>query len=130
MSIIAFLLILGMMTVLLTLSGGTSCAFAEWAQSRVKSKRGSKLLCCLLRRIHLVDDVSQQLSGRCYLSSCNRPLLRISRQASLYPRFYCYPMCVIMPALKVLDHYYYWWHLSNTRCDRALALGKACSSYP
>ena len=32
-----------MTTALLTLSGGTR-AFAEWAQSRVKSKRGSKLL--------------------------------------------------------------------------------------
>ncbi len=40
MSIVGFLLLLGMMTALLTLSGGTR-AFAEWAQVRVKSKRGS-----------------------------------------------------------------------------------------
>ena len=47
MSIVGFLLLLGMMTALLTLSGGTR-AFAEWAQSRVKSKRGSKLLAAFL----------------------------------------------------------------------------------
>lgn len=36
MSIVGFLILLGMTTALLTLSGGTR-AFAEWAQSRVKS---------------------------------------------------------------------------------------------
>ncbi len=43
MSIVLFLIILGMMTALLTLSGGTR-AFAEWAQTKIKSKRGAKLL--------------------------------------------------------------------------------------
>lgn len=43
MSIVAFLILLGMTTALLTLSGGTR-AFAEWAQTRIKSKRGAKLL--------------------------------------------------------------------------------------
>ncbi|MGC9461155.1 Na+/H+ antiporter, partial [Vibrio genomosp. F10 str. 9ZD137] len=47
MSIVGFLLLLGMMTALLTMSGGTR-AFAEWAQTRVKSKRGSKLLAACL----------------------------------------------------------------------------------
>ncbi len=47
MSIVGFLLLLGMMTALLTLSGGTR-AFAQWAQVRVKSKRGSKLLAAFL----------------------------------------------------------------------------------
>lgn len=47
MSIVGFLILLGMTTALLTLSGGTR-AFAEWAQTRVKSKRGSKLLAAFL----------------------------------------------------------------------------------
>ncbi len=51
MSIVAFLILLGMTTALLTLSGGTR-AFAEWAQTRIKSKRGAKLLAAFFRRVY------------------------------------------------------------------------------
>ncbi len=47
MSILAFLILLGMTTALLTLSGGTA-AFAEWAQKHIRSKRGAKLLAAFL----------------------------------------------------------------------------------
>ena len=55
MSIVAFLILLGMTTALLTLSGGTR-AFAEWAQTRIKSKRGAKLLAACLGVFIFVDD--------------------------------------------------------------------------
>ncbi|MDN3683495.1 hypothetical protein QW180_02320 [Vibrio sinaloensis] len=52
MSIVGFLLLLGMMTALLTLSGGTR-AFAEWAQTRVKKQARFKASCRLSRCFHL-----------------------------------------------------------------------------
>ncbi|MDG4813847.1 hypothetical protein P8629_12655, partial [Hydrogenovibrio sp. 3SP14C1] len=61
MSIVGFLLLLGMMTALLTLSGGTR-AFAEWAQVRVKSKRGAKLLAAFLGVFIFVDDYFNSLA--------------------------------------------------------------------
>ncbi|MGU3845533.1 Na+/H+ antiporter, partial [Vibrio diabolicus] len=61
MSIVGFLILLGMTTALLTLSGGTR-AFAEWAQSRVKSKRGSKLLAAFLGVFIFVDDYFNSLA--------------------------------------------------------------------
>ena len=51
MSIVLFLIILGMTTALLTLSGGTR-AFAAWAQTKIKTKRGAKLLAALFRRVY------------------------------------------------------------------------------
>ncbi|GAK84361.1 Na+/H+ antiporter [Vibrio ponticus] len=76
MSIIGFLLLLGMMTALLTLSGGTR-AFADWAQSRVKSKRGAKLLAAFLGIFIFIDDyfnslavgaISRPVTDRFYVS--------------------------------------------------------------
>lgn len=68
MSIVGFLLLLGMMTALLTLSGGTR-AFAEWAQVRVKSKRGAKLLAAFLGVFIFVDDYFNSLAeiGRAHV---------------------------------------------------------------
>ncbi|BDU36651.1 Na+/H+ antiporter NhaC family protein [Vibrio nigripulchritudo] len=97
MSIIAFLLLLGMMTALLTLSGGTR-AFAEWAQSRVKSKRGSKLLAAFLGVFIFVDDyfnslavgaISRPVTDRFYVSRSKLAYILDSTAA---------PMCVLMPA--------------------------------
>ncbi|HAS24837.1 MAG TPA: Na+/H+ antiporter, partial [Vibrio sp.] len=97
MSIIAFLIILGMTTALLTLSGGTR-AFAEWAQSRVKSKRGSKLLAAFLGVFIFVDDyfnslavgaISRPVTDRFYVSRAKLAYILDSTAA---------PMCVIMPA--------------------------------
>ena len=73
MSIVAFLLLLGMMTALLTLSGGTR-AFAEWAQSRVKSKRGSKLLAAFLGVFIFVDDYFNSLA----VGAISRPVTDLS----------------------------------------------------
>ncbi|MFC5077245.1 Malate-2H(+)/Na(+)-lactate antiporter [Vibrio thalassae] len=95
-SIIGFLLLLGMMTALLTLSGGTK-AFAEWAQIRVKSKRGSKLLAAFLGVFIFVDDyfnslavgaISRPVTDRFYVSRAKLAYILDSTAA---------PMCVLMP---------------------------------
>ncbi|MBU5693960.1 Na+/H+ antiporter, partial [Vibrio cholerae] len=97
MSIVGFLLLLGMMTALLTLSGGTR-AFAQWAQVRVKSKRGSKLLAAFLGVFIFVDDyfnslavgsISRPVTDRFYVSRAKLAYILDSTAA---------PMCVVMPA--------------------------------
>ncbi len=97
MSIVGFLILLGMTTALLTLSGGTR-AFAEWAQTRVKSKRGSKLLAAFLGVFIFVDDyfnslavgaISRPVTDRFYVSRAKLAYILDSTAA---------PMCVIMPA--------------------------------
>ncbi|EPF8031894.1 Na+/H+ antiporter NhaC family protein [Vibrio fluvialis] len=97
MSIVGFLLLLGMMTALLTLSGGTR-AFAEWAQVRVKSKRGSKLLAAFLGVFIFVDDyfnslavgsIARPVTDRFYVSRAKLAYILDSTAA---------PMCVVMPA--------------------------------
>ncbi|NLS11447.1 Na+/H+ antiporter NhaC family protein [Vibrio sp. SM6] len=97
LSIMAFLVLLGMMTAMLTLSGGTR-AFAEWAQARVKSKRGSKLLAAFLGVFIFVDDyfnslavgaISRPVTDRFYVSRAKLAYILDSTAA---------PMCVIMPA--------------------------------
>ncbi|MCG3736001.1 Na+/H+ antiporter NhaC family protein [Vibrio cincinnatiensis] len=97
MSIVGFLLLLGMMTAILTLSGGTR-AFAEWAQVRVKSKRGSKLLAAFLGVFIFVDDyfnslavgsISRPVTDRFYVSRAKLAYILDSTAA---------PMCVVMPA--------------------------------
>ncbi len=96
MSIVAFLLLLGMMTALLTLSGGTR-AFAVWAQHRIKSKRGSKLLAATLGVFIFVDDyfnslavgaISRPVTDRFYVSRAKLAYILDSTAA---------PMCVLMP---------------------------------
>ncbi|MGF1721254.1 Na+/H+ antiporter NhaC family protein [Vibrio kyushuensis] len=97
MSIVGFLLLLGMMTALLTMSGGTR-AFAEWAQTRVKSKRGSKLLAACLGVFIFIDDyfnslavgaISRPVTDRYYVSRAKLSYILDSTAA---------PMCVLMPA--------------------------------
>ncbi len=61
LSILAFLILLGMITALLSLCGGTR-AFANWAQSRIKSKRGAKLLAAFLGVFIFVDDYFNSLA--------------------------------------------------------------------
>jgi tetracycline resistance efflux pump len=97
MSIVAFLLLLGMMTALLTLSGGTR-AFAEWAQKRIKTKRGAKLLAASLGVFIFVDDYFNSLA----VGSISRPVtdrFQVSRAKLAYILdSTAAPMCVIMPA--------------------------------
>ncbi|MGF1724131.1 Na+/H+ antiporter NhaC family protein [Photobacterium nomapromontoriensis] len=97
MSIVAFLIILGMTTALLTLSGGTR-AFAIWAQSKIKSKRGAKLLAASLGVFIFVDDyfnslavgaISRPVTDRFYVSRAKLAYILDSTAA---------PMCVLMPA--------------------------------
>ena len=97
MSIVVFLILLGMTTALLTLSGGTR-AFAEWAQTRIKSKRGAKLLAAFLGVFIFVDDyfnslavgsISRPVTDRFYVSRAKLAYILDSTAA---------PMCVLMPA--------------------------------
>ncbi|MDO6705711.1 Na+/H+ antiporter NhaC family protein [Photobacterium sp. 1_MG-2023] len=97
MSIVAFLLLLGMTTALLTLSGGTR-AFAQWAQTKIKSKRGAKLLAAFLGVFIFVDDyfnslavgsISRPVTDRFYVSRSKLAYILDSTAA---------PMCVLMPA--------------------------------
>lgn len=97
MSIVAFLVLLGMMTALLTLSGGTS-AFADWAYKRIKSSRGSKLLAAFLGVFIFVDDYFNSLA----VGSISRPVtdrFNVSRAKLAYILdSTAAPMCVLMPA--------------------------------
>lgn len=97
MSIVAFLIILGMTTALLTLSGGTH-AFAAWAQTKIKSKRGAKMLAASLGVFIFVDDyfnslavgsISRPVTDRFYVSRAKLAYILDSTAA---------PMCVLMPA--------------------------------
>ncbi|UJF19805.1 Na+/H+ antiporter NhaC family protein [Vibrio sp. SS-MA-C1-2] len=96
MSIVAFLILLGMMTALLTLSGGTR-AFAEWAQTKIKSKRGAKLLAAFLGMFIFVDDYFNSLA----VGSISRPVTdsyKVSRPKLAYILdSTAAPMCVITP---------------------------------
>lgn len=97
LSILLFLVLLGMTTALLTLSGGTR-AFAEWAQTKIKSKRGAKLLAAFLGIFIFVDDyfnslavgaIARPVTDRFYVSRAKLAYVVDSTAA---------PMCVIMPA--------------------------------
>jgi len=97
MSIIAFLILLGMITSLLTLSGGT-IAFATWAQTKIKTQRGAKLLTAFLGIFIFVDDYFNSLA----VGTIARPVtdeFKVSRAKLAYLLdSTAAPMCVIMPA--------------------------------
>ncbi|SHO58535.1 Na+/H+ antiporter NhaC family protein [Vibrio quintilis] len=97
MSIIAFLVLLGMMTAMLSLSGGTR-AFAIWAQDRVKGKKGSQFLAAFLGVFIFVDDYFNSLA----VGSIARPVTDragVSRAKLAYILdSTAAPMCIIMPA--------------------------------
>ncbi|MEI8632872.1 Na+/H+ antiporter NhaC family protein [Vibrio sp. PP-XX7] len=96
-SIIGFLLLLGMMTAILSLSGGTR-AFAEWAQEKVKGNKGSQLLAALLGVFIFVDDYFNSLA----VGSIARPVtdrFGVSRAKLAYILdSTAAPMCIIIPA--------------------------------
>ncbi len=97
MSILAFLVLLGMMTAILTLSGGTA-AFANWAKRRIKTPRGAKLLTAFLGVFIFVDDYFNSLA----VGSISRPVtdkFQVSRAKLAYILdSTAAPMCVLMPA--------------------------------
>jgi tetracycline resistance efflux pump len=96
MSIIVFLLILGMMTAVLTLSGGTR-AFANWALEHIKGKKGASLLAAFLGVFIFIDDYFNSLA----VGSIARPVtdrFNVSRAKLAYILdSTAAPMCIIMP---------------------------------
>jgi len=96
MSIVAFLLLLGMMTALLTLSGGTR-AFAEWALKHIKGKRGASFLAAFLGVFIFIDDYFNSLA----VGSISRPVtdrFNVSRAKLAYILdSTAAPMCILMP---------------------------------
>lgn len=97
LSIIGFLILLGMLTALVTLSGGTR-AFANWAQANVKSRRGSQLLAAFLGVLIFIDDYFNSLA----VGAVSRPVtdrFKVSRSKLAYILdSTAAPMCVMMPA--------------------------------
>ncbi|RJG48670.1 Na+/H+ antiporter NhaC family protein [Motilimonas pumila] len=94
--LIVFLLILGVMTSLLTISGATS-AFANWASTKITSQRGSKILTVVLGIIIFIDDYFNSLA----VGSICRPITdkyKVSRAKLAYLLdSTAAPMCVLMP---------------------------------
>ncbi|QDF67740.1 Na+/H+ antiporter NhaC family protein [Shewanella sp. SNU WT4] len=94
--ILGFLVLLGMITALITVSGAAR-AFADWARARIRSKRDAKLLTILLGCVVFIDDyfnslvvgsVCRPLTDRYYVSRAKLAYLLDSTAA---------PVCVISP---------------------------------
>lgn len=96
MNIVLFLLLLGVLTALLTVSGSNR-AFAEWAQERIKGRRGAKLLAASLVFITFIDDYFHSLA----VGAIARPVtdrFKVSRAKLAYILdSTAAPMCVMMP---------------------------------
>ena len=94
--ILIFLTLLGAITAIITVSGSAK-AFAQWARSRIKSKRKAKLLTMALGVIIFIDDyfnslvvgsVARPLTDRYHVSRAKLAYLLDSTAA---------PICVISP---------------------------------
>ncbi|OOF58170.1 Na+/H+ antiporter NhaC family protein [Rodentibacter myodis] len=96
MNIVLFLILLGILTALLTVSGSNR-AFAEWAQARIKDRRGAKLLAASLVFITFIDDYFHSLA----VGAIARPVtdrFKVSRPKLAYILdSTAAPMCVMMP---------------------------------
>ncbi|OOF43545.1 Na+/H+ antiporter NhaC family protein [Rodentibacter trehalosifermentans] len=96
MNIVLFLILLGILTALLTVSGSNR-AFAEWAQARIKDRRGAKLLAASLVFITFIDDYFHSLA----VGAIARPVtdrFNVSRPKLAYILdSTAAPMCVMMP---------------------------------
>ncbi|TCP97831.1 transporter (NhaC family) [Cricetibacter osteomyelitidis] len=95
-NIIIFLLLLGILTALLTVSG-SSQAFALWAQKRIKNRRGAKLVAAGLVFFTFIDDYFHSLA----VGAIARPVtdkFHVSRAKLAYILdSTAAPMCVLMP---------------------------------
>lgn len=95
-NIIIFLLLLGILTALLSLSGSNQ-AFANWAQKRIKGRRGAKLLAAALVFVTFIDDYFHSLA----VGAISRPItdkFNVSRAKLAYILdSTAAPMCVLMP---------------------------------
>lgn len=94
--IILFLLLLGIVTAFVSLSGG-SLAFAEWASKRVKSRRGAKVVTVLLGLIIFIDDYFNALA----VGQVARPITdryKVSRaKLAYFIDSTAAPICVVSP---------------------------------
>lgn len=94
--IIFFLLILGIITAFITISGG-SRAFGEWAVTRVKSRTGAQIMAALLGILIFIDDYFNALA----VGQVSRPITdrhRISRAKLAYIiDSTSAPVCVVAP---------------------------------
>lgn len=94
--IILFLLALGMMTALITATGGTQ-AFGDWALRRIKTRRGAKLNTLLLGILIFIDDYFNSLT----VGAISRPITdryRISRAKLAYIiDSTSAPICILAP---------------------------------
>ncbi|MCX2961468.1 Na+/H+ antiporter NhaC family protein [Rodentibacter caecimuris] len=96
MNIVLFLLLLGILTALLTVSGSNR-AFVEWAQKRIKDRRGAKLLAASLVFVTFIDDYFHSLA----VGAIARPVtdrFKVSRAKLAYILdSTAAPMCVMTP---------------------------------
>lgn len=96
MNIVFFLVLLGVLTALLTVSGSNR-AFAEWAQKKIKGRRGAKLLAASLVFVTFIDDYFHSLA----VGAIARPVtdrFNVSRAKLAYILdSTAAPMCVMMP---------------------------------
>ena len=94
--ILGFLVLLGMITALITVSGSAR-AFVEWAKLRIRNKRDAKLLTIFLGCVVFIDDyfnslvvgsIARPITDRYYISRAKLAYLLDSTAA---------PICVISP---------------------------------
>lgn len=94
--IILFLLVLGIITAFITISGG-SLAFGEWAMKRVKSRIGAQVVGAVLGMIIFIDDYFNALA----VGQISRPITdrqRVSRAKLAYLiDSTSAPVCVVSP---------------------------------
>ena len=94
--IILFLLLLGIITAFVSLSGG-SHAFAEWASTRIKSRRGAKVVTVALGIVIFIDDYFNALA----VGQVARPITdryKVSRaKLAYFIDSTAAPVCVISP---------------------------------
>jgi tetracycline resistance efflux pump len=94
--IILFLLVLGVITAFVNISGG-SRAFGEWAMKRVKTRKGAQLLAAVLGIIIFIDDYFNALA----VGQVSRPITdrhKISRAKLAYIiDSTSAPVCVVSP---------------------------------
>ncbi|WP_342536108.1 Na+/H+ antiporter NhaC family protein [Sporosarcina sp. FSL K6-3508] len=94
--IMLFLLLLGVITAFVSLSGG-SAAFARWAVTRIRTQRGAKLLTMILGIAIFVDDYFNSLA----VGQIARPITdqhKISRaKLAYFIDSTSAPICVVSP---------------------------------
>lgn len=95
-NIILFLVLLGILTALLSISGSNQ-AFANWARKRIKGRRGAKLMAACLVFVTFIDDYFHSLA----VGAIARPVtdkFNVSRAKLAYILdSTAAPMCVMMP---------------------------------